>query len=102
MGNEQVFDLGTLTAAGNGQSVQWAGGEGTFAATGTLGGGTAKLQCSFDNVAWLDVDRTGESFVTFTAPGMGNFVLPACWLRLALTGGTGASVRGLARGTRRT
>ena len=103
MANEQVFSL-FANQAGNGSTlvpVLWAGGEGVFAVWGNFGGGTCKLQWSPDKgVTWLDVDRAGETFVTFTAPGAGRFTLSSGLLRSNLAGATGASVNALANGAR--
>ncbi|WFU69449.1 hypothetical protein [Bradyrhizobium sp. CB2312] len=79
----------TLTANGTTPPIFWAGGRGSFAAWGTFGGGTAKLQQSPNNgVVWIDVDRSGDNYVTFTASGEGNFELPPCLIRVSLDGAT--------------
>jgi hypothetical protein len=81
------------TADGNSNAVNWAGGRGVFMAWGTFGGGTCKLQMSPDDgTTWINVDRTGDTFVTLTANGEGGFELPKCKLRANLAGSTGASV----------
>lgn len=82
-----------LTANGATNPVPWSGGVGTVVASGIFGGGTAALQMSVDNGAtWMNVDRNGESYVTFTAPGNGGFQLGLCLLRFNLTGATSPNV----------
>lgn len=103
MANDQVLTLLTNAAGGvNGTPVRWAGGTGHFAAFGSFtGGGGCKLQFSPDEgVTWIDVDRSGETFVTFAASGSGEFSLSQCLIR-AITTGTVASVSAWARGMRK-
>lgn len=102
MANDQVLTLLTNQAgAANGAAVRWAGGTGQFCAYGTWGGGTATLQFSPDEgTTWIDVDRSGDSFVTFTADGAGEFSLSQCLIR-AITSGTIGSVSAWARGMRK-
>lgn len=81
------------TTDGNGNAADWPGGRGAFVAYGTFGSGTVKLQWSPDDgTTWLDVDKSGETYVTLTANGSGGFELPASQIRAALSGSTGASV----------
>lgn len=83
----------TLTANGTTTPAFWAGGRGSFSAWGTFGGGTAKLQQSPNNgVTWIDVDRSGDTYVTFTANGEGNFELSPCLIRVSLAGATSPSL----------
>jgi hypothetical protein len=82
-----------LTANGNTDPVSWYGGRGSAAAWGTFGGGTAKLQQSPDGgTTWIDVDRSGDTYVSFTANGEGGFELGLCLLRFSLTGATAPNV----------
>ncbi|RQH14925.1 hypothetical protein [Bradyrhizobium sp. RP6] len=75
-----------LTANGATDPVRWFGGRGSVSVWGTFGGGTVTLQMSPDSgTTWLDVDRTGDSFVTFTTPGVAGFELAPCLLRVNLT-----------------
>ncbi len=76
-------------AAATGDAIDWGGGKGCFSVySGTFNGATAKLQWSpNDGTTWLDVDRSGDTYVTFTAAGAGNFELPACMIRVAISGG---------------
>jgi hypothetical protein len=87
-------------AAVTGSAVAWPGGPGTFIVDrGTFSGATVALQASFDGgVTWLPVDRAGETFVTFTAAGAGNFALPECHLRAAISGGAPVAMYATARG----
>lgn len=83
----------SLTANGVTAPTFWSGGRGTFMAFGTFGGGTAKLQMSPNSgVTWIDVDRSGDTFVTFTANGEGGFELAPCFIRVSLTGATAPSL----------
>jgi hypothetical protein len=82
-----------LTANGTTDPLHWYGGRGTAAAWGNFGGGTATLQYSPDGgTTWINVDRTGDTYVTFTANGEGGFELGLCLLRFNLTGATSPSV----------
>lgn len=79
------------TTNGNSSAIAWRGGRGVFYAYGTPNGATVKLQWSPDaGTTWLDVDRSGDTFVTFTANGAGGFELPECQIRanLASAGGS--------------
>lgn len=84
----------TLAATGNTAAIAWPGGRGVFTAWGTFGGGTLTLQQSPDDGAtWINVDRTGDTYVTFTANGEGGFELGECQLRVSLTGATTPSIQ---------
>lgn len=60
-------------ASADGSSVDWPGGTGVMYAEATWGGGTVKLQTQSPNGTWMDVGAG----VTFTANGIGGFLLPA-------------------------
>lgn len=96
--NDGKIALFTAQAAdgSSASTIEWPGGEGVFAASGTFGSGTCKLQWSADYpsaaATWLDVDRSGDTFVTFTANGSGAFDLPHCWIRANLAGSTAPSL----------
>lgn len=78
-----------LTANGASASVPWRGGIGSVAAWGNFGGGTVSLQMSPDNgTTWINVDRSGDTYVTYTANGQGDFQLGLCLLRFNLAGAT--------------
>jgi hypothetical protein len=82
-----------LTANGATDSISWYGGPSTVAAWGNFGGGTVTLQMSPDNgVTWIDVDRTGDTFVSFTGDGIGGCTLGPCLLRFSLAAATAPSV----------
>lgn len=90
----QAVKFATLVAAGNSAALAWPGGRGVFTAWGTFGGGTLKLQQSPDDgTTWIDVDRSGDTFVTFTVNGEGGFELGECTLRVSLSGGAGHSIQ---------
>jgi hypothetical protein len=82
-----------LAADGDTASLAWLGGRGVYAAYGSFGSGTVKLQASHDGGnTWIDVDRSGDTFVTFTTNGQGGFELGDCLLRSSLSGATGPSI----------
>lgn len=92
-----LLENGTATGSG----VRWYGGRGVFYVhSATFSGATIKLQWSIDNSTWVDVDRSGDSFVTLTAAGSGGFELPPCFLRVAISSGPPSAVYAYARGTR--
>jgi len=69
-------------ASATGSAVLWKGGRGMFSAVATWGGGTVKLQILLpDGATWVDVDKSGDTFVTLTADGLGEFELPSCSIR---------------------
>lgn len=79
-GQKQWHDIPLLeNGSATGAAQEWDGGKGIFTVySATFGGGTVKLQWTPDGgTTWLDVDRTGETYVTFTAVGAGTFELPA-------------------------
>lgn len=76
--------LNNVSSVQNGAAFDWRGGRGVFSSIGT---GAAKLQWSPDNgTTWLDVDRSGDTFVTLTAAGAGLFELPPCLIRAVSSG----------------
>ena len=78
---------------GDGPSRNWFGGRAVVSAWGTWGGATAKLRWSPDEgVTWMDADKSGDTYVTFTDNGSGEVVLPPCKIRFTVSGGTGASI----------
>lgn len=91
-----LLDNGAATGA----SVSWPGGKGVFSVyKGTFSGATVKLQWSPDDgTTWLDVDRSGDSFVTLTAAGSGLFELPACKVRAFISGGPPSAMFATVRG----
>lgn len=88
--DEQVL----TNASSTGAAMPWKGGKGCFSVySGTFGGATVKLQWSPDGGAsWLDADRAGETFLTFTAAGAGVFDLPTCVVRGHISGGAPAAL----------
>lgn len=86
IGDPLLFEA--ATADGNSTAVEWPGGKGTFAAWGTFGAGTAKLQWSPDGgTTWLDV-----SSASLTANGYINFEIAPGKLRANLAGATTPSL----------
>ncbi len=89
-----AYERGRLTllsnASATGTAKEWPGGEGVFTVPlGTISGATVKLQYQADDLTWTDVDRSGDTYVTFTAVGGagGLFTLPPCNIRAAISGG---------------
>lgn len=73
--------------------IEWKGGRGVFTAYGTFSSGTCKLQASYDDgTTKIDVDRSGDTFVTFTSNGHGGFELGPCLLYATLSGATSPSI----------
>lgn len=73
-----LLNAASATSAG----FPWPGGRGVFAMPAATGSGTVKLQWSPDGgTTWLDVDRSGDTYVTLTAVGAGLFELPPCTIR---------------------
>ena len=87
-------------AAATGSGVRWHGGRGVFSVpVGTFGGTTVDLQWSLDNTNWLAVDKSGDTYVTFTAAGAGLFELPRCFVRARVTGGSPSGLYAYVNGT---
>lgn len=87
-------DRGALT--GDGDTPVWdhPGGEVTVHVRGAFGGGTWKLMFSSDGGSnFDDVDRSGETNVTFTENGVGTVRLPPCKLKGNLAGATAPNVQ---------
>lgn len=79
-----------LEADGSTQAVKWNGGEGSFVASGTFGGGSLSLEFSNDDKAtWIALG--GDA--TITEGGGSGFILPlGVWVRATLTGATDPSI----------
>jgi hypothetical protein len=92
--NYQQQLLTNVGTVGAGTAYPWGGGAGVFSfPSGTVGGSTVKLQWSPDNGAnYIDVDRTGDSYVTLTAIGAGRFDLPPCLIRGNVVGGSPSGI----------
>lgn len=83
--NFMLITNGTST----GSAVQWPGGFGNFSAQATFSGATVKLQyLGPDGTNYIDAG--GDT--TLTAAGGGNFILPRCTIRAAVTGGPPSGV----------
>jgi hypothetical protein len=90
----QAVKFATLAANGNSASLSWPGARGVFTAWGTFGAGTLTLQQSPDDgTTWINVDRAGDTFCTFTANGEGGFELGGCLVRVSLAGATAPSIQ---------
>lgn len=91
--DDTAYTLGTNLNA-TGSSVAIRGGEYMFFVDGTAGGSTASLQVQAPSGVWVDVQVFTGSVVKFTTlPGnQSGISMPACNVRLALTGGTPSGV----------
>ncbi|HCR85494.1 MAG TPA: hypothetical protein DIV86_02335 [Alphaproteobacteria bacterium] len=78
----------TLTANGNTNTIDWYGGVGTFAASGTFGGGIITMQYSLDGTNFI----TGGVDSELVSDGGKKFSLPKCSIRLNLAGATSPNV----------
>jgi hypothetical protein len=76
----------------------WPGGEGNCAVQAAdFDSSTVKLQVSYDGgVTAIDVGPD----VSFSANGIGNFILPQCQLRFNVSGGTPTTPKGFVRSNR--
>lgn len=74
-----------LTDNGTTATLSWDGGVGYYAAQGSFGSGTVKLEYSFDGGSNY---LTTESAGWLSSAGSKQFSLPVCQLRLSLTGAT--------------
>lgn len=81
-------------ASATGAAVPVKGGEYMFMVEGTVGGSTLSLQVQSPNGTWADVQVFSGSAVKFTVlPGAQAGVdLPACNVRMAVTGGAASSL----------
>ena len=88
-------------ASATGSAVRWHGGRGVFSVpAGTFSGATVKLQWSRDGSNnWQDVDRSGDTYVTFTAAGAGIFELPRCFVRANVASGSPSGLYAYVDGT---
>lgn len=80
-------------AAGNGDAIAWAGGDGYLAFVGTPGGTSFTVEYSPDNSVWYPTP-----IVAMTAAGAILFKLPRGYIRGVLTGGSGIDVSAFVRG----
>lgn len=82
-------------ASSTGSAFVWRGGRGHFAASGTFGGATVKLQfLGPDGSTWIDAG----TYTTLTAAGAGNFDLPEGQIRAAVSGGSPSGIYAVAVG----
>ena len=79
----------TLSASGDTTVVNWSGGEGFYSARGTWGSGTTTLYISFDGGSnYISAGTDG----VLTADGVVRFTVPACKLKVTLSGATSPSL----------
>lgn len=78
-----------LAADGNGVTIRWSGGCGTFAARGDLGGGTLTMEYCPGDADDTDSDNwEAVSGISLTSPDQVNFSLGDGKVRAVLTGST--------------
>ena len=87
-------------AEATGDAIDWPGGRGAFAVvSGTFSGATVALEWSPDDgTTWLAVDASGDTYTTKTAVGSGNFELPPCQLRAAISAGPPTDINATVHG----
>lgn len=88
-----------LAATGLGVSVR--GGEYAFLANGTVGGSTISLQIQMPDGSWSDVGAlAGSAIVKSTVLPLvvTPVVLPACVVRMAVTGGAATGINAWLQG----
>lgn len=82
----------TLTTNTNTDAINWYGGDGTLAASGTFSSGSLKLQASIDNgTTFFDAKDADGNALTLTADGGLSFSVAPCKLRAILSGATAAA-----------
>jgi len=82
----------TLTTNTNTDAINWYGGDGTLAASGTFSSGSLKLQASIDNgTTFFDAKDADGNALTLTADGGLSFSVAPCKLRALLSGATAAA-----------
>lgn len=82
----------TISSNANSTVIDWLGGDGTLAATGSFNSGTVKLQASIDggNVFFDAKDAEGTN-LSLTADGAFSFSIGSCKLRANTAGATVAA-----------
>jgi hypothetical protein len=82
----------TLTTNTNTDAINWYGGDGTLAASGTFSSGSLKLQVSIDNgTTWFDANDADGNALAITADGALSFSVAPCKLRALMSGATAAA-----------
>ena len=82
----------TISSNANSTVIDWLGGDGTLAATGSFNSGTVKLQASIDggNV-FFDAKDADAAVLSLTADGAFSFSIGSCKLRANTAGATVAA-----------
>lgn len=73
-----------ITATGASASSAWAGGKGNFSLTGNFGGGSARVEYSFDETTWVPIEAPTMGELGIVRNKGFNFELPACDLRVVV------------------
>jgi hypothetical protein len=92
--DSQVYPLAVGLAV-TGAAVPIRGGEYMFLTNGTVGGSTISLQIQQPDGSWCDVGALGGNAIvkTTTLPlTVTPIVLPACIVRMAITGGAATGI----------
>lgn len=97
--DDKTYTLGTNLSA-NSAATQIPGGEYLFTVDGTIGGATVSLQVQMPNGTWTDVSVYSGSKVSATALpyGQTGIDLPACNVRVGISGGTPSGINGYLSG----
>lgn len=81
-----------ISSNANSTVIDWLGGDGTLAATGSFNSGTVKLQASIDGgTTFFDAKDADAANLALTADGAFSFSIGACKLRANTSGATVAA-----------
>jgi hypothetical protein len=82
----------TISSNANSTVIDWLGGDGTLAATGSFNSGTVKLQASIDGgTTFFDAKDADNVNLTVAADGAFSFSIGSCKLRANTSGATVAA-----------
>jgi hypothetical protein len=82
----------TISSNANSTVIDWHGGDGTLASTGTFSSGTVKLQASVDGgTTFFDAKDGDGANLTVAADGAFSFSIGSCKLRANMSGATVAA-----------
>lgn len=87
-----MAQITSITANGGSTTSAWAGGKGNFSLYGDFGGGSARIEYSFDSgTTWIPVEAPNLGELGITRNKGVNFEIPPCDLRVFVVGAdTGA------------
>ena len=82
----------TISSNANSTVIDWHGGDGTVAATGSFNSGTIKLQASIDGgTTFFDAKDGDGANLTLTTDGAFSYSIGSCKLRANMAGATAAA-----------